>query len=138
MDQALENSLWKKTVNSLINLADDLFSEFVRREEADYRGVVRCATCRQPYNWKEITCGHYMARRHNATRWLKKNAGPQCSVCNCSATGKKTEMGMYLDKKHGAGTSEEVTYLANQNYRLDKGVLIDIIVNLKKDINGFE
>lgn len=77
-----------------------------------------------------------MARRYNSTRWEIKNAGPQCSGCNVEGQGKPTDMSIWLDKTYGAGTSEAMMFKANENFKLDKWFIIDVINKLKNK-DGF-
>ena len=92
--------------------ADRLFSLLVRQENADEEGMVTCCTCGKAMHWRKIHCGHFMSRRHQATRFEKENTAPQCSGCNTFGQGKQYEFGMYLDKKYGKGTAQEMCELS--------------------------
>jgi Bacteriophage Lambda NinG protein len=81
---------------------DDVFSKIVRIRDLGKK----CITCDEVLNY-QITCGHFMHRRHLGTRWDLKNAYGQCPVCNVKDDTTKFEealiaMGVsvdYLKKK---------------------------------------
>lgn len=61
---------------------DAVFSRLVRLSRADATGYVQCYTCDTVRHWKELQAGHYLSRRHHATRWHVNNVRPQCVGCN--------------------------------------------------------
>lgn len=132
-EENLRNDYLKKDTGWLSDKADDLFSIHIRKKFADYSGKVKCSTCPRYLHWKEITCGHYMPRRHNATRFEIKNAGPQCGECNGPRQGESLKLGLWLNNIYGAGTSEQMLLLAHKNFKLDKFFLIDKIIELKNE-----
>lgn len=94
---ALDPKLWK------------IFSEYIRRRDAlEYSGgdIAKCCTCSHVAHWKEMDCGHFISRRHLATKFDEKNNGIQCKGCNGFGSGKQFEYSIFLDNKHGKGTAE--------------------------------
>lgn len=67
--------------------ADNAFSKFIRLRDSDENGICVCITCRTRRHWSEMTCGHYIKRRHLATRWDEENAAAQCYECQQRAEG---------------------------------------------------
>jgi len=61
---------------------DRIFSEFIRRRDADENGYIRCISCGKIVKWKESDCGHYINRKHSSTRYDEKNCNAQCRACN--------------------------------------------------------
>ena len=61
---------------------DEVFSKYIRLKYSDERGYCRCISCGKVHFWKQIQNGHYMSRRHLATRWSEDNCRPQCVACN--------------------------------------------------------
>lgn len=59
---------------------DEIFGKFIRVR--DFRKG--CITCGCPLTYETATCGHYMKRRHKATRWSELNCNGQCWPCNHS------------------------------------------------------
>jgi Bacteriophage Lambda NinG protein. len=64
------------------NTLDRVFSEYIRRRDADENGLIRCISCGKIVPWKESDCGHYINRKHNSTRYDEKNCNAQCRSCN--------------------------------------------------------
>lgn len=131
MDKVSEvEKLMSRPIQDLIRIADDLMSEYKRREHT-VGDRVKCCTCEYRSHWKEITFGHYMPRRHNATRWELKNGGPQCGECNGPKQGESFKMGAWIDNTYGAGTSDKMIILAHKNYKLDRITVAEKILELK-------
>lgn len=61
---------------------DRVFSEYIRRRDADQSGYVKCISCGKIIHWKDSDCGHYINRKHNSTRYDEKNCNAQCRACN--------------------------------------------------------
>ncbi len=61
---------------------DRIFSEYIRRRDADDKGYVRCISCGKIIQWKDSDCGHYINRKHNSTRYDEFNCNAQCRACN--------------------------------------------------------
>lgn len=61
---------------------DEVFSQYIRLKFSDARGYCKCISCGKVHFWKDIQNGHYMSRRHLATRWSEDNCRPQCVACN--------------------------------------------------------
>ena len=67
---------------------DKWFSLFIRLRAADSNGMVHCYTCPERKHYKEMECGHFIKRGHEATRWDKNNCRPQCKECNGCKDGR--------------------------------------------------
>ncbi len=61
---------------------DTIFSEFIRRRDANSEGFIRCISCGKVVHWGDSDCGHYINRRHNSTRYDEQNCNAQCRSCN--------------------------------------------------------
>jgi len=62
--------------------ADIVFSEFIRKRDADENGICHCPLCLKVGHWTTFVCGHYIKRRHLSTRWYPDNAFAICQNCN--------------------------------------------------------
>lgn len=69
-------------LSTLQTKADDLMSEYIRRKYADEHGYVSCVVCGRMFRWQEVDCGHFVSRRHFATRYTEENAHPECRYDN--------------------------------------------------------
>lgn len=67
---------------SLIEKADRVTSQYIRRKYADHTGTVTCITCGKRLHWKEAHCAHFIGRSAKLTRWLEENLHPACCGCN--------------------------------------------------------
>jgi hypothetical protein len=77
----------KPTLKSLKARAWKLFSEWIRRKDADEGGSEHCYTCGRPFHWKELQCGHAIGGRHNAVLLDADICRPQCVACNVFGRG---------------------------------------------------
>lgn len=71
-----------KNKSYYVRKLDAVFSEYVRRSHADWKGYAQCYTCLQPKPWKEMDNGHFHSRAKMSVRWDKDNNRPQCKGCN--------------------------------------------------------
>lgn len=76
-----------ENLQSLVEDADVWFSKFIRLYYANEKGQVECYTSGRKYHWTQIQCGHYISRKHFATRWLPENCRPQSEYDNCHLNG---------------------------------------------------
>jgi hypothetical protein len=115
---------------SLIDKCDKIFSIVIRSRYADELGYVKCATCPKKSHWTELTCGHWRKRRHLATRWDLRNAGPQCLECNT----KDLDMEPYLINKFGLAATQEVYALSNTVFKISDWELRLKAKSLEKEL----
>ena len=64
-----------------LTVLDKTFSLFIRQRDA-VNGIVKCISCGKLVPWKESDCGHYINRKHMATRYDEQNNNGQCRSCN--------------------------------------------------------
>ncbi len=72
----------KDETKVLIGKLDDIFSHWIRLSDCDKNGMLKCATCNHFDHWTKFDNGHFMSRRHMATRFERMNCNPQCGGCN--------------------------------------------------------
>ena len=70
-----------------VDLADRVFSEYVRLFEADEHGICTCVTCGAKWPWYTMQCWHYRTRWHYLTRFDERNCHTQCMRCNVMLNG---------------------------------------------------
>ena len=93
----------RATVGTLKRKLDKLFSLYIRKKYADYRGFVRCFTCGKVEKIggvDSIQCGHYISRAFNSLRYSEKNCHPQCRACNIFKHGNMDEYALKLIEKY--------------------------------------
>ena len=81
-----------------------VFSEYIRRRDADKDGNCKCFTCNLVRNWKQMDCGHGIPRQHKATKFSEINNHAQCKRCNGFEGGKREVYKVEVDKRYGPGT----------------------------------
>ena len=85
----------KPTRKGLIKKLDTVFSEYIRRRYAK-NDIATCVTCGKKDHWKKLQAGHFMSRKHYATRWDENNVEVQCSACNVFRYGEQYLFAKYL------------------------------------------
>ena len=81
--------------------ADFWFSRFIRIRDTEDDGYCRCITCGKILLPKEMDCGHYLKRQHQATRFSEINCGSQCSHCNRFEQGRDVIFRQRLVERYG-------------------------------------
>ena len=105
-----DDALWK------------FFSLFIRlRDSKD--GFGNCCTCNKRIHYKEAHAGHFISRRHQATKFNEKNVALQCAYCNLFNQGEQYKFAKYLDERYGKGTAEE---LLNESKKMVKRSKVEL------------
>lgn len=117
----------KPSRKTLVDKADKVFSEYIRRRYADDNGVTECFTCGKKDHWKKLQCGHFQSRKHYATRWNEENCQVQCAGCNVFRYGEQYTFGRNLDIYVREGLAEELNILSNKTVKYDNHDLMSLI-----------
>jgi hypothetical protein len=83
----------------LINKLDRVFSEYIRKRDANKKGMCKCITCSKQFAWNDIDAGHFISRKEMNTRWDERNVAAQCAYCNRFRYGRQYVFSLALDKK---------------------------------------
>lgn len=126
------------TISKLKKKLDVLFSQYIRRRNADHLGRVKCFTCGIEKHWKEQQAGHFQSRSHHSTRWDEVNVQVQCVKCNMYRQGEQYKFGMYLDQRFGDGTAEELEYRAKTIVKLNRVDYEEAIERYKQKIRELD
>ena len=124
----------KPSRKTLVNKADKVFSEYIRRRYADDNGVTECFTCGKKDHWKKLQCGHFQSRKHYATRWNEENCQVQCAGCNVFRYGEQYTFGRNLDINIREGIAEELNILSNKIVKYDNHDLMSLVDYYKNKI----
>jgi len=109
-----------KTISKLKKELDKWFSLYIRLRGADDNGNNQCCTCGTIDNWKKLQCGHFVSRKHLATRFHEMNCFPQCVSCNIFKYGEQWKFGQFLDRNLGEGVSEELVILEYTSCKISR------------------
>lgn len=103
-----------------------VFSELIRRRDADENGFITCPGCRRQCFWKgkkkpgtrrdawlSAHAGHFLGKKaFPALYFEKKNVIAQCSVCNKNREGMQYRTGLEIDRRFGKGVAEDLHLMA--------------------------
>ncbi len=120
----------KKTASKLRKDLDKWFSLWVRISNSDEYGMCTCFTCGSRKHWKEIQAGHFMSRRHMATRWHEDNVKPQCVKCNMYSQGEQFKFAQAL----GLKLANKMQKLSITEYKLTTSDLMYYIQEYKDKV----
>ena len=128
----------KPTLRSLKNKCWKLFSEYVRRKDADEGGTNECYTCGQLSHWKELQCGHAIPGRHNAVLFDEEICRPQCPRDNVWMGGRYEVFAAKLIRENGLEWFESKLAGARQVVKYTRSDLEDLIETYKQKIKELE
>lgn len=128
----------KPTPKSLKNKAWKLFSEWIRRKDADAGGTERCYTCERAFYWKELQCGHAIGGRRNAVLLDADICRPQCVACNVFGRGQYPTFAAKLIRENGLEWFEEKLSGARQVAKLTRSDLEESIETYKQKLKELQ
>ena len=126
------------TISKLKKKLDKLFSEYIRRRNADHLGRVKCFTCGVEKHWKEQQAGHFQSRSQHSTRWDEVNVQVQCVKCIMYRQGEQYKFGMYLDQRFGDGTAEDLENRAKTIIKINRVDYEEAIERFKQKIKELD
>lgn len=91
----------EKSVSTLINELDDVFSEWLRRYNADENGKCECFICGYKARWQDMQAAHFIDRIYMNCRFDPKNVYVCCEQCNCYDPDHKDKFKAAIIAKHG-------------------------------------
>ena len=106
-----------------------LFSEFIRKRDADDFGVAKCISCNLQREWKYLGCGHYISRGNKRVKFDERNNNAQCKGCNAFKQGAAQEYRIGLIEKIGLDEVEDLERTAAMgSKKIDRMEYIALIV----------
>ena len=128
-----------KTISKLKKELDKWFSLFIRLRNASKDGIVECWTCGKTAHYKKMHAGHFMSRKHHATRWNEDgNVQVQCPKCNLFGQGEQYTFGKLIDVRIGEGKSEELQELSRTTVKYMRHEYEDMIMFYKEKVNAIK
>ncbi|QDP47373.1 MAG: putative protein ninG [Prokaryotic dsDNA virus sp.] len=121
----------KITRKGLVKKLDKVFSLYIRQRYKDNE-IVQCVTCGTRKHWKEVDAGHFVSRKHYATRWSSENVHVQCKYCNGFKAGQNYLMGKYIDRTYGEGKADELIQESRQIKKFSNEDLKEMIEYYKE------
>ena len=128
-----------KSISKLKKELDKWFSLFIRLRNASKDGIVECWTCGKTAHYKKMHAGHFMSRKHHATRWNEDgNVQVQCPKCNLFGQGEQYTFGKLIDVRIGEGKSEELQELSRTTVKYMRQEYEDMIMLYKEKVNAIK
>lgn len=117
----------KQSPSALKNRCWKLFSEYIRRKDADDGGTVECYTCGKLMHWKESQAGHFVAGRGNAVLFNEDCVRVQCQRCNIWLGGNYQLYTLRMLKEIGEKGVNDLLSLRHKPLKLSRQALEDLI-----------
>ena len=127
-----------KTISKLKKDLDKVFSLYIRLRHASKDGIVKCFTCDKTAHYKKMHAGHFMSRKHYATRWNEDNVQVQCVKCNLFGQGEQYAFGKLLDIRIAEGKAEELQELSRTTVKYMRFEYEDMIKFYKEKVNAIK
>ena len=125
-----------KALSQLTAEADAIFSEYIRKRNADSFGMVHCHICGTPLPWKQAECSHFISRNKLGTRYEEDNACESCHDCNIDHNDNREPYTMWILKNLPTGTIPELIrksmmFISSLDHRI---LLNDVIKKYKRNL----
>jgi hypothetical protein len=117
--------------STLVRKLDTIFSEYIRKKNADKKGYVKCITSGKKYHFTEVDAGHFISRKEMSTRWEEDNVWPQSRYDNRYRYGKQYEYSLALEKKK-QGLPKHLYKLSKKTVKYSLADLQEMIEKYKK------
>ena len=117
----------------LVKKLDTISSQYIRRRYAK-NNISKCVTCGKEDHWKNLQAGHFMSRKHYATRWDPDNVQVQCMGCNVYRYGEQYLFAKYL----GTELSDELHARSRAVAKFSNADLQDMIEEYKVAVEGLD
>ena len=124
----------KLTRSKLVKKLDNIFSQYIRLSNSK-NGNCTCVTCGKVGDWKNggIQAGHFMSRKHYATRWNEDNVKPQCVGCNMFKAGEQYKFSLYL----GEQLSEELLQESRKIRKFTSDELEEMVTHYSNEVKKY-
>jgi 5-methylcytosine-specific restriction endonuclease McrA len=121
----------KASRKTIITKLDNIFSQYIRLRYSKNE-ISECVTCGKQDHWKKLQAGHFVSRKHYATRWDEDNVQVQCSGCNVFRYGEQYLFSKYL----GVDLSEELLIKSRKIQKFTDSELLDMIELYNEKVNN--
>lgn len=112
----------------------DVFSEWVRRKDADSLGMAQCVTCGAVGHWTTMDAGHFWKRSHQATRYDPVNVAVQDTRCNRFRGGAEAEHAAYILKTYGKEVFDELEVRHRQIKKWTREEIESLIAHYRQKV----
>jgi len=124
----------KKNLRQLKGMCWKVFSEYIRRKDADEGGTNECYTCGKYAHWKELHAGHFVGGRKNAVLFDERVVRPQCVVCNIFLAGNYAVYTLRMLDENGRQCVDDLLALKNQTLKVTRSDLEEKIAHYRQKL----
>jgi hypothetical protein len=121
----------KPSRKTIITKLDSIFSQYIRLRYSKNE-IATCVTCGKQDHWKKMQNGHFISRKHYATRFDEDNCQVQCAGCNVFRYGEQYLFSKYL----GVDLSEELLMKSRKIQKFSDSELLDMIELYNEKVNN--
>jgi hypothetical protein len=121
----------KPSRKTIITKLDNIFSQYIRLRYSKNE-IATCVTCGKQDHWKKLQAGHFISRKHYATRFDPDNVQVQCSGCNVFRYGEQYLFSKYL----GVDLSEELLIKSRKIQKFSDNELLEMIELYTEKVNN--
>lgn len=121
----------KPARKTIITKLDNIFSQYIRLRYSKNE-IAECVTCGKQDHWKKLQAGHFISRKHYATRWDEDNVQVQCVSCNVYRYGEQYLFSKYL----GETLSDELIAKSRLIVKFSDVELLEMIEHYKNKVNN--
>lgn len=118
-----------------------VFSEYIRRRDADENGMVKCISCATVDHWKNMDAGHFIPKSvSSALRFHELNVHGQCPSCNQWKSGNLTDYALSLQRHYGPDILEKLDEIRRygEGSRITKSDYLDLIDKYTEKLKKLE
>lgn len=121
-----------RKISALKKQAWRVFSEWIRRREADKDGYLSCITCGTKVHWKDSNASHFLHGHSKPTFFEPRNVHGSCIRCNLYLSGNLIEYTRFMIDRYGLAVVDELRALSKQIYKPSRQDLEAIIEKYSK------
>lgn len=111
-----------------------VFSIYIRMRDADKNGNIKCITSGRIIHWKMADAGHFIPRRHMATKFDERNVHGQSRNSNRFNAGEQFVYAKNIDKKLGEGMADRLLALSRTTKKFHSFEIDALTEHYKKEV----
>lgn len=131
---ALKQRYKNQKKETLKKKLDAVFSEYIRLRDTRENGMFTCISCNRILPYEQADCGHYINRKHMATRFSEKNCNAQCRSCNRYDEGNMQGYRRGLIAKYGESVVLMLESMKNKINKISEYDYIVMIEYYRKEV----